>query len=1202
MTLFTLSIFVIGVWSLSFYASNRLEKDIKRELGVQQQSIVKMLGVQINDELRDRLMGLNFAASKITPEMMRKPSMVQKFLDDRLLLVREFNGGVFVTSLDGTAIASVPDSVDRVGVNYADRDYIRSALFEDRPMVGQPTIGRALKLPVFGISVPIHDKNGKVIGAFAGINELRKSNFLEKITEHRYGKAGYFLLEEQNTRLIISSTDKKRVMQYQAAPGKNKLIDRHLAGSEETGITTNAAGVEVIASANRIPLANWMLVAALPTSEALAPINQIANHIKLASLLMSILAGVITWWILRRELAPLFDSIKNLSRLETESRYQFLPVSGRDEISGLIRSFNRLLKKLWQREDALKDSEFRWKFAIEGSGDGLWDWDLVSNKVFFSKTWKEMLGYSEDEVSDDLSEWEKRVHPDDKKETLAAIHDYFEGKTPLYVNEHRVFCKNGDYKWILDRGLIVSRDEGGKPLRMIGTHSDVTERRNQEDARDLRNRALEMLAAAEPLDKTLLAIITGIEKLHPEMLCSILLLDGDTKRLKHCVAPSLPDFYNAAVDGIEMGVGQGSCGTSAFTGERVIVNDIATHPSWAAYKAVALRAELRSCWSQPIRSANQTILGTFAIYHRYEHTPTKTDINLIEQSANLVSIAIDKNIDEYNLRIAAIAFESQKGMLVTDASNRILRVNQQFTAITGYSPDDVIGKTPQILSSGRQDKYFYEEMWRSIQERGYWEGEIWNQRKNGETYQEFLTINTVKDKTGVVTNYVASFDDITLAKEASAKIHNLAFYDLLTKLPNRRLLIDRLEHALASSTKTGKKGALLLMDLDHFKTLNDTLGHEVGDLLLKDVATRLNEHVREGDTVARMGGDEFLILLEDLHAESISTASQAEVIAKEILDDVAKPFQLGVNEYYTTASIGAVVFNDHEASIEDLMKQVDIAMYRAKDSGRNTLCFFDPKMQETISARASLEQELRYALEKKQFELYYQIQVDNDEKRLGVEALIRWQHPVRGTLSPIEFIPLAEASDLILPIGEWVINQACAQLKSWQENEKAKDLTISINVTAKQFLQPNFIEVVERSLSQFKVNPTLLKLELTESTLLQDLNKVISTMAILKRMGIRFELDDFGTGYSSLQYLKKLPLDQLKIDQSFVRDIEFDSSDKSLVLAIINMAHSLELEVIAEGVETEAQFNFLRENGCDHYQGYLFSKPIPIQELELSLK
>jgi len=555
-----------------------------------------------------------------------------------------------------------------------------------------------------------------------------------------------------------------------------------------------------------------------------------------------------------------------------------------------------------------------------------------------------------------------------------------------------------------------------------------------------------------------------------------------------------------------------------------------------------------------------------------------------------------------SLRIAATVFESQEGMIITDANNVILRVNSAFINITGYSAPEVVGKEPSFLASGRHDASFYKSMWAGIVETGAWEGEVWNRRKSGEVYPERLTITAVKDENHAISNYVASFSDITQSKAAAEEIEHLAFYDPLTQLPNRRLLRDRLKQSLASNLRSGHGGALLFIDLDDFKALNDTLGHDKGDLLLQQVAERLLACVREGDTVARMGGDEFVVMLEDLSHLALDAASQAEAVGGKILKSLNQPYSLVSHEHHSTPSIGITLFNDKQPELDELLKQADIAMYQAKKAGRNTMRFFDQAMQDSVMIRATMEADLRSAIGgQEQFQLYYQMQIDSTGCIFGAEVLARWKHPLRGMISPAEFIPLAEDSGLILPLGYWVLATACQQLADWAKQPETASLCLAVNVSAKQIRTSTFVDEVLELLEYFKIASARLKLEITESMLLGNVDDIIDKMNTLKAAGIDFSMDDFGTGYSSLQYLKKLPINQLKIDQSFVRDIATDSSDKAIIRTIIAMAITLDLDIIAEGVELEEQRELLLEQGCMRFQGFLFGKPVPIAEFEAQL-
>ena len=586
-----------------------------------------------------------------------------------------------------------------------------------------------------------------------------------------------------------------------------------------------------------------------------------------------------------------------------------------------------------------------------------------------------------------------------------------------------------------------------------------------------------------------------------------------------------------------------------------------------------------------------------------EHCTSEFDVSGKPlRSMGAVQDITEQKLAEDAMRLAAATFETQEAILITDPEAKILRVNQAFQDITGYSAAEVVGQNPRMLQSGRHDAAFFQAMWSDLIDTGKWAGEIWDRRKNGEIYPKLMTITAVRDDNQRVTHYVAVSRDISNRKKSEQEIHQLAFYDSLTQLPNRRLLIDRLQQSVAASARNGRHGALLFLDLDHFKTINDTQGHAKGDQLLIEVAGRLLACVRDGDSVARLGGDEFVVVLEGLSSDANEAASQTELVAEKIRSELGQSYVLNDFECLSSASIGVGLFLGHLESVEDLLMHADVAMYQAKSAGRNAIRFFDPAMQTALDVRAALEADLRHALEKQQFRLYYQIQVGSRHRPLGAELLLRWQHPVRGLIAPMQFIPLCEETGLIVPIGLWVLQTACAQLNAWQHDALTRDLTLAVNVSARQFRQADFVVQVQRILVESGAKPGLLKLELTESTVLENVQDTISKMQELKMLGVSFSMDDFGTGYSSLQYLKRLPLDQIKIDQSFVRDIASDPNDAAIVQTIIAMTEVLGLNVIAEGVETEAQREFLDSHGCHAFQGYLFGKPIPIDQFEDMLR
>ncbi|WHZ09675.1 MAG: diguanylate cyclase/phosphodiesterase (GGDEF & EAL domains) with PAS/PAC sensor(s) [Burkholderiaceae bacterium] len=544
------------------------------------------------------------------------------------------------------------------------------------------------------------------------------------------------------------------------------------------------------------------------------------------------------------------------------------------------------------------------------------------------------------------------------------------------------------------------------------------------------------------------------------------------------------------------------------------------------------------------------------------------------------------------------------GSPLSDPEPHIVFVNDAFERHTGFSRAEVLGQTPRMLAGPVTQRNEIDRIAQALSQpqSAPVRSELILYKKNGERFWTELEIVGVEYFSPDLTHWIAVARDITERKRNEGEIEHLAFYDALTQLPNRQLLMSRLRHALAQRDGVASVGALMFVDLDHFKLLNDSMGHYRGDMLLRHAATRLHNCVGAKDTVARLGGDEFVVMLQDL-GESVQQATdQAREVGQRILQTLGEPYDLAGYAYHGTCSIGITAFGQQELGIEDLLKQADLAMYQAKAAGRNTMCFFDPEMQALATANAALTGELRQALRQREFVLYYQPQVGRDGRMLGVEALVRWQHPRRGLVNPDDFIPQAEESGLILPLGEWVIEAACAQLASWAGRPETEHLSISVNVSARQFGNADFVDQVMRVIETSGVRADRLELELTESLLATGMEVTIAKMGVLKAAGVTLAIDDFGMGYSALSYLKRLPLDQLKIDRSFVRDMLSDPNDAAIARTIIGLAQSLGLSVIAEGVETEAQRDLLARYGCHGYQGHLFGPALPIDELEAYIR
>lgn len=788
-----------------------------------------------------------------------------------------------------------------------------------------------------------------------------------------------------------------------------------------------------------------------------------------------------------------------------------------------------------------------------------------------------------------MGEADARLMVTGVRAVIARDSDVFSLEYPCHSQIHQ--------RWLLAHVTRFADDSG----HVVVSHEDITERKRSELHEHWRNYVLELLAKGESLHVLLDAVIRGVEAENPVIRCSIMLLDNDSKHLLMGAAPSLPEAYRQAIHGCEVGLDAGSCAAAAYLYERVLVEDIQLHGYWQRYREQAARAQLSACWSEPIFDVSGQVLGTFAIYHRQPCNPGPDEIHLLKHAANLAGIAIQRHRAEESLQLSAMVYQhSSEAMLVSDVENRIIAVNPSFTRITGYAAEEIIGKNPSYLGSGRQSASFYDQMWQSLAATGQWQGEVWNRRKNGEEFAEWLTINTIVDNHGLVNRYVALFYDITEKKQSDELIWRQASFDSLTQLPNRRMSRDRLEQEIKKAHRAAQSVALLFIDLDQFKEVNDTLGHHVGDALLIEAAHRICACVRDSDTVARLGGDEFTIILSEL-----SDTSCVGRIAQNIIQTLSQAFTLGDEVVYISASIGITFYPTDALDADNLLKNADQAMYVAKNEGRNRFSYFTKSLQEAAQLRQVLVKDLRYALVENQFRMYFQPIVDLASGRIvKAEALIRWYHPARGLVSPIEFITASEETGLINVIGDWVFRESLRWLKHWLGNQVCPSgFQISINMSPVQFhATDNTHDLWLEYIRVLDLPRNSVVIEITEGLLLHADSGIVDKLAKFHGAGLQIAIDDFGTGYSSLAYLKKFPVDYLKIDQSFVRDLATNANDLALSEAIIVMAHKLGLKVVAEGIENSEQCTLLAEAGCDFGQGYLFSRPITAEQFEVLLK
>ena len=789
-TLFTLLMFLFSIWSLAWYASDMLQVDMERQLGEKQFATVSLMAEQINTELTERIDALEIVATEISPATLGDPAALQALLQSRPIFQRLFSGGTIVLNTEGTAIAEVPLSAQRVGLNYLELDTVVTALKADKTIIGRPLPSKTLQAPVFGMAAPIHDAQGRVIGALAGVINLGNPSFLDRISENHYGKTGGYLLIAPQHKLFVTATDKSRIMQPIPASGVNPLFDRYMAGYEGHGVSVSSRGVEELTAVKGIPVAGWYMGLVLPTAEAFAPIRALQQRMLMAVTLLSLLAGGLTWWLtawmLRRQLAPMLTATRTLATLSATDRPVLtLPIARQDELGELIGGFNHLLHILAQRQDALKESESRFRALADNASALVWIAGVDKLCYYFNKIWFEFTGRNLEQEKG--NGWAQGVHPDDLQRCMTTYASAFEARQTFSM-DYRLRRFDGTYRWLADHG-VPRYDDQGVFLGYIGTCIDITERKQAEEQLNL--------------------------------------------------------------------------SASVFTYAR-------------------------------------------------------------------------------------------EGIMITAADGAIIDVNEAFTRITGYSRDDVLGRNPRILSSGRQGAEFYATMWRGLLEHGHWYGEIWNRRKNGEVYAGMQTISAVCNEQGNTHHYVALFSDITAFKTHEIELERIAHFDALTGLPNRSLLADRLHQAIVQSLRRGQRLAVAFLDLDGFKAVNDNHGHEAGDQLLVAVAQRMKLTLREGDTLARIGGDEFVAVLLDL-----ADIDACVPMLKRLLDAAAQPVPFGDVMLQVSASLGVTFYPQAEdMEADQLLRQADQAMYQAKLAGKNRYHLFDAAQEHSaqLASAAALDQ------------------------------------------------------------------------------------------------------------------------------------------------------------------------------------------------------------------------------------------------------
>lgn len=719
---------------------------------------------------------------------------------------------------------------------------------------------------------------------------------------------------------------------------------------------------------------------------------------------------------------------------------------------------------------------------------------------------------------------------------------------------------------------------------------DISARKHEEKRERQRQDVLERLIRGEKLSCILESIVRIVEQEHPGVLCSILLLDEISKRWLIGAAPNLPQHYQTLINGIEIGPDD----AFSLLGQRQIIEDIHHHPEWAQCIDTDADWHFNACWLEPILGLQNKLLGNLMLYHPQSASPSAADLEWMQRIAHECAIVIERSRTASQQQLAATVFDnSYEGIMITDANDCIIDVNPAYSRITGYQRTEVLGLSPAMLQSERTSPECQAKMQQALKQEGFWRGEIWNQRKNGETFPQMLAIAAVPDEEGQVKNYVSVFSDISLLKAHEEELNRIANYDSLTGLPNRRLLRDRLKQAMAQAQRHGKLLAVCYLDLDGFKPINDCYGHETGDRLLVILSQRLQSNLRGNDTLARLGGDEFVLLIGELNA-----AEECDYALSRTLQELSQPYDLGDAVVTVSASIGVTLYPLDDADGDTLLRQADHAMYRAKQLGKNRYQLFDPQRDRDLKNRRDQVQAMLSALHNDEFVLYYQPKVNlMNGTLIGVEALIRWQHPQRGLLTPAQFIDLFNGSELESELGHWVLDRTLRQIAEWQQRDLS--LKVSVNISALHLLSPNFVESLQDLLSAHPgLNPKQLELEVLETAAMDDMQRAVDVMNRCKALGVYFALDDFGTGYSSLAYFRRLPVDMLKIDQGFVRDMLVDQEDFTIVESVVQLAQAFNRPVIAEGVETLEHAAKLIQLGCILGQGYGIARPMPANDLD----
>ena len=1214
-------------------------------LTAQQETLLRMVQGDIDGKLKLATNQLTNVAKIIPVDVVNDPAVAQSFLEDRIAIGALFDNGLLLLSPQGELIAETPRQLQRKVVDFSTFPFFRQVITAKETTISAPF--RSTKdghSVVVQVCAPVRDSAGQIVAVFSG--GICLDGAVVAGVRNKIGANGYMYIYSYD-RTILVHPDPSRVLQQDVPPGSNLLFDKALTGWDGTGYTVNSRGLETISSFKHLTMVPWVLGLNNPSDEALLPVKRAILIVIGVITLLSIVGMALVLLALRSVTMPLekFSAcLQQFDESPNSMRYLSVPESLAPEIRQLYDSFNSMLETQHEQQDNIvanaemlqqralelereivirKQTEVELRKAsrkclatavllqtvCDNVPDLIWAKDLEHRYIFtnkanndtllFAKTADEPIGKTDDYFGQrilDNSTDKSNVYCFNKlcSQSDAAV---LAGEQPMRFQEcgyiyGKLIC--------LDVYKAPLYNVDGELIGTVGSARVVTREKQLELETARLTRLYRILSE---VNQYIVRAPQPVELF--QFVCDTLLTSDIFSMAWVGVATEGEAYKPIVAAGFSLEDLMDSSGCIYPGGdEGKIITEIDDHN----YQQQLCHAGQTLYRLQPFTAAGSFLIkpvgadsAVLVLYAVDSALLTHADeLQLIHDLVGNVAFALDVARQEFlqvqaleQLELAAMVFASSiEGVVITDANEKIISVNRAFCEITGYSEDEVVGKTPRLIKSEHHERDFYQTLWNAVSETGQWQGEIWNRRKNGEVYPEHLSIRCIYNENGEVSRYIGVFSDQSQVKESEAQLEYLEWHDPLTGLPNRRMLCGQLEQSIALAMRENQRVALLCLDLDNFKDINDSFGFVSGDALLVQMAQRLRNRIKSSDIVARLGGDEFIVILQSVERQEWITT-----MAEELLLLMEQPFTLDSGENVRlTTSIGITVYPDHGDNTMELLKKVDSALYLSKQRGRDQFAYYSEEMTAKAVARVELSNCLRHALEHNELSVFYQPQVDlHSGNIVGAEALMRWNNNKLGMVSPDRFIPLAEELGCIVSMGEWILRTVCQQGKMWLDAGRSP-LRLAVNISVVQFYHADIVHTVAQILAETGYPARYLELEVTESLLMHKEQETVTRLQELHRLGVTLAMDDFGTGYSSLSYLKYFPLHVLKIDKSFIDDLPHGDADRKMVTAIIQMGQGLGMKLLAEGVESDEQLDYLKEIGCDLFQGYHCSRPIPAEE------